>query len=152
MFQSTLPHGERRLKPDNVDPFTDVSIHAPARGATKFFFFPWWMQPVSIHAPARGATPAVIDGFLTIRFQSTLPHGERRPGQALSMCSQPVSIHAPARGATIFDDVAFAHELVSIHAPARGATFVWPCPDRVFSVSIHAPARGATASKRYVAR
>ena len=98
-----------------------VSIHAPARGATKSrSFFPW-LRNVSIHAPARGATHA--HDYLTSRFmfQSTLPHGERlatrrseighlrfnprsRTGSDKSnRCSEKagsVSIHAPARGAT----------------------------------------------------
>ena len=58
MFQSTLPHGERRFRSIRLCTFPDVSIHAPARGATTP------LKPtisttaaVSIHAPARGATP-----------------------------------------------------------------------------------------------
>ena len=33
-----------------------VSIHAPARGATRFFDYLIDLMRVSIHAPARGAT------------------------------------------------------------------------------------------------
>ena len=79
----------------------EVSIHAPARGAT------WAVrttlqgpETVSIHAPARGATPN---------------HGQDRPGHK-------VSIHAPARGATKRGFTRREHNGVSIHAPARGAT------------------------------
>ena len=40
-----------------ADPRNDVSIHAPARGATTGAARMWRMSPdVSIHAPARGAT------------------------------------------------------------------------------------------------
>jgi len=56
-----------------------VSIHAPARGATFFFAVAPKLGLVSIHAPARGATC------------------EESPVAAA--CS--VSIHAPARGATV---------------------------------------------------
>ncbi len=99
------------------------------------------------------------------KFQSTLPHGERRWGLTSSIllpCFNPrsrtgsdgingnkynwemVSIHAPARGATLFLQLITPYIIVSIHAPARGATR----RDKWISleqwVSIHAPARGAT--------
>ena len=120
MFQSTLPHGERplvsssavtdysfnprsRTGSDSVTYITAklgiVSIHAPARGATKstkgnkwnYKSFnprsrtgsdwqavaPYKGSYVSIHAPARGATVIVVPLALVIWFQSTLPHGER---------------------------------------------------------------------------
>ena len=56
-----------------------VSIHAPARGATRFYYGADWGFAVSIHAPARGAT---VDSV----FEPD---------------SLDVSIHAPARGATV---------------------------------------------------
>ena len=58
----------------------------------------------------------------SIRFQSTPPHGGRRPKPVGYPVYNMVSIHAPARGAT---DVVFPLRrwlYVSIHAPARGAT------------------------------
>ena len=55
-FQSTLPHGERP-KPNVGESTLDV---------------------VSIHAPARGATRrAMSAASKLVVFQSTLPHGER---------------------------------------------------------------------------
>ena len=62
----------------------------------------WLPTPlVSIHAPARGATQlsncSLWDG---VRFQSTLPRGERRCAMSLCYLDGLVSIHAPARGAT----------------------------------------------------
>ena len=78
-FQSTPPHGERPLGILGYNEQTDVSIHAPARGAT--YLAMAWIKianKVSIHAPARGATlerPVRIAGYN--RFQSTPPHGER---------------------------------------------------------------------------
>ena len=56
----------------------DVSIHAPARGATSLADRDILIPVVSIHAPARGATKAA-----TMIIPVLL-----------------VSIHAPARGAT----------------------------------------------------
>ena len=76
-FQSTLPHGERqkfKVKPKNVISFNprsrmgsdgdlshecwscQVSIHAPAWGATHELFRAFFLSCVSIHAPAWGAT------------------------------------------------------------------------------------------------
>ena len=40
--------------------YSDVSIHAPARGATKFQAGMFYASVVSIHAPTRGATPAIL--------------------------------------------------------------------------------------------
>ena len=99
-FQSTLPRGERppiflmqssqryfnprsREGSDlrTVDipaPLRKISIHAPARGATRYEADVIHHYEISIHAPARGATPSrtAWQGGLAI-FQSTLPRGER---------------------------------------------------------------------------
>ena len=121
-FQSTRPHGARLFVLNNLDisvsfnprahtgrdvqefyrpyqPFA-VSIHAPTRGATVFFFIPVLSHSVSIHAPTRGATlrdvwfclwifcfnPRAHTGRdqLSVHcckrylwFQSTRPHGAR---------------------------------------------------------------------------
>ena len=55
-FQSTLPRGERLLMLSLVASILSVSIHAPARGATRNVDGYWRVDDVSIHAPARGAT------------------------------------------------------------------------------------------------
>ena len=78
MFQSTHPRGVRHADMILHVRSHQVSIHAPARGATSI---PWWIWAgghVSIHAPARGATVRIV---------------HQHAGQG-------VSIHAPARGAT----------------------------------------------------
>ena len=77
-FQSTHPRGVRQRHGlmDIID--DDVSIHAPARGATGWDCFTYPNLLVSIHAPARGATDCDDDGYIDLS----------------------VSIHAPARGAT----------------------------------------------------
>ena len=78
VFQSTPPRGGRlgpqlRHQTDN-----DVSIHAPAWGATRF----------QVVIPGRQG------------FQSTPPRGGRLPAYANGDTQHPVSIHAPAWGAT----------------------------------------------------
>jgi len=123
------------------------------------------MENVSIHAPARGATLPPAFDKLIITFQSTpLREGRQnrmpKPRPVASFNPRPcargdeiicslvhtwlVSIHAPARGATFAELVLDGELLVSIHAPARGAT---QAMIKIFGhqyVSIHAPARGAT--------
>ena len=77
-FQSTRPHGARRLTdPVTLSSFV-VSIHAPARGATPRSRAHQVYWEVSIHAPARGATSKTAEPVMV----------------------WDVSIHAPARGAT----------------------------------------------------
>jgi len=69
MFQSTHPHGVRRGKSRAKARASPVSIHAPARGATKFIYDSYACIDVSIHAPARGATKyAGLLGHQTLRF------------------------------------------------------------------------------------
>ena len=98
-----------------------VSIHAPARGATVTFAKGATGDGVSIHAPARGATDSPLP-FLPISvFQSTRPHGARLFGCSFYLC---LGCFNP-RARTGRDSVStFVTESipVSIHAPARGAT------------------------------
>ena len=63
---------------------------------------PLRVTKISIHAPARGATRTGNVPGTDRGFQSTLPHGER-PCAALftPFSSDRISIHAPARGATL---------------------------------------------------
>ena len=122
--------------------YSDVSIHAPTRGATGTIRPPVVLSAVSIHAPTRGATVA-------------------RSGAG---CRVPVSIHAPTRGATPdgqacepafgfnprthtgCDPLGAIGRGVSIHAPTRGATPSFPDAWPQTKVSIHAPTRGATTT------
>ena len=146
MFQSTLPREERpgrarcsaraswcfnprsRARSDldgrgGLTMSLRVSIHAPARGATR---------PSGTFRPGKRCfnprSRARSDGgdgtgpLIKSMFQSTLPREERQ---------KPPSRAAGMRG-------------VSIHAPARGATGVRRQVERIGEVSIHAPARGAT--------
>ena len=55
-FQSTRPRGARHQGLRLVVQRVEVSIHAPARGATVLLLRADEPLPVSIHAPARGAT------------------------------------------------------------------------------------------------
>ena len=99
-----------------------VSIHAPAWGATKTWFFGKQPRPVSIHAPAWGATlPAD-----TLR---------RVPG---------VSIHAPAWGATNGPELMAQLSMFQSTRPRGARPHFISGNFGIFRVSIHAPAWGAT--------
>ena len=121
VFQSAPPHGERPCQFPRHCPQADVSIRAPARGATGLFDqdSPRWR--VSIRAPARGATKVFHGSVPHNRFQSAPPHGERHALAPQSWYSG-VSIRAPARGATQIRTRTRRPANVSIRAPARGAT------------------------------
>ena len=150
----------------SADLSTEVSIHAPTRGATAWMLMSSFMMgfqstlphgerlvavygigplaEVSIHAPTRGATE--LNNLLAdlMRFQSTLPHGERRGRglpRAASGCFNPRS-HT---GSDLhFFRIVTQRPRVSIHAPTRGATVFGQFVGVAFQVSIHAPTRGAT--------
>ena len=57
LFQSTRPRGARRQDLDLSSQPPEVSIHAPAWGATQLRRHAAADLRVSIHAPAWGATP-----------------------------------------------------------------------------------------------
>ena len=166
-FQFTHPRGVRHaLHRDDRDR-EQVSIHAPARGATSSKEFTLASPIVSIHAPARGATPprlpltpsrscfnsrtregcdALASASSTIpsRFQFTHPRGVR-PYVTLLTTKQLWFQFTHPRG--VRHDKAWrvgAGNDVSIHAPARGATMRGRPSSPYSHVSIHAPARGAT--------
>ena len=55
-----------------------ISIHAPTRGATLDSNHLFRESRISIHAPTRGATVMFVATIQPLKFQSTLPRGERR--------------------------------------------------------------------------
>ena len=104
IFQSTLPRGERHLQIVKADvlvfkfqstlPRGERPDHIKRRRQT---------NQISIHAPARGATAFLCQvGASVWLFQSTLPRGERPTYFVSYVLDLYISIHAPARGATIF--------------------------------------------------
>ncbi len=144
LFQSTHPQGVRLSGEYYVELIDVVSIHAPARGATRTWSIWHRGAYVSIHAPARGATskPRGLRATTTSFNPRTRKGCDRHTRRDCRL--YPVSIHAPARGAT---SPAFGVDVspaVSIHAPARGATEALHGVFDGVVVSIHAPARGAT--------
>ena len=121
---------------------------------------------ISIHAPARGATIAsspLSSGL--IRFQSTLPRGERLFPTFFDTSVRIISIHAPARGATYKMACSVSLNVFQSTLPRgerpdyattitvdqdfnprsrEGSDRYFTNKDGQTEISIHAPARGAT--------
>ena len=121
-FQSTLPRGERRLQRNIHRIHHNISIHAPARGATDL------ENRIAGH----------------IKFQSTLPRGERRSKGREPRCLGYFNPRS-REGSDALKAAGFEVLTISIHAPARGATQVDQRSRCRITISIHAPARGATS-------
>jgi len=99
-FQSTPLREGRQWEPSRTATGIRVSIHAPARGATR---------GESIMAKTKSSFNP-----------RPCARGDYRIHHVVG--TRHVSIHAPARGATSERFYARCRENVSIHAPARGAT------------------------------
>ncbi|EET62049.1 hypothetical protein BRYFOR_05712 [Marvinbryantia formatexigens DSM 14469] len=98
---------------------------------------------ISIHAPARGATGQSPEHVVVFIFQSTLPRGERR--KCLLLMGSVGNFNPRSReGSDLSAPYKYQRLVISIHAPARGATTNSSKSIHVASISIHAPARGAT--------
>ena len=79
---------------------------------------------ISIHAPARGATHWEPCTLLSAPFQSTLPRGER-PEQPTLLSLIPHHFNPRSReGSDKRFELIDADIRISIHAPARGATSI----------------------------
>ena len=101
-------------------------------------------RQISIHAPAKGATDGDTIERVPRLFQSTLPRRERQFAAVIADWLRKISIHAPAKGATMREFADYQAQLISIHAPAKGATLPATLVRASFRISIHAPAKGAT--------
>ena len=121
-FQSTLPHGERRKAPPLPWGCYLISIHAPARGATRADIINRFRSGISIHAPARGATKLyghILTVFNDFNPRSRTGSDSKHPALFAALCD------FNPRSRTGSDDLALVYcpvLSISIHAPARGAT------------------------------
>ena len=168
-FQSTHPRGVRLVRGLSKAAIQQVSIHAPAWGATAPVLDVARIQRlVSIHAPAWGATVPELHQHAGLAVSIHAPAwGATSPSRRCYCLEKQVSIHAPAWGATSASPASLRsrawfqsthprgvrrghhHQAgraagVSIHAPAWGATPQDRLTHGLSHVSIHAPAWGAT--------
>ena len=129
---------------------------------------------ISIHAPARGATGSQASLKFRIWYFNSRPCERGDRGLPLGSTAIRISIHAPARGATCFAGLAkakFVFQFTPLREgrPALSLSRRYasnfnsrPCERgdgeqrmgglQVVKISIHAPARGATRPARYLHR
>jgi len=121
-FQSTPLREGRLSSTTTIKAFSAGFNPRPCARGDHVHYYGFCGDAVSIHAPARGATRVRIAIVILCLFQST-PLREGRPEPGIQSIRKPmVSIHAPARGATGGRTCRYSLWRVSIHAPARGAT------------------------------
>ena len=145
MFRSAPPRGGRRVLLLGDQRAADVSIRAPAWGAT-CSASPRQTQCAFRSAPPRGGRRRSSAAAGIWRCFDPRPRvgGDFRPAHLEA--GELVSIRAPAWGATT--EVGFQRHFdrVSIRAPAWGATTGTKIVGGVDNVSIRAPAWGATGA------
>ena len=124
IFQSTLPHGERHNESRVGPAMLEISIHAPAWGATGRVRGEQGARGISIHAPAWGATAA---GRVVVVLE-------------------PISIHAPAWGATRRSARCWIRGRYFNPRSRMGSDESEAVVELALQISIHAPAWGATGS------
>ena len=103
MFQSTHPRGVRLLGGEVLHQDHDVSIHAPAWGAT-IGVNDQWNKLICFNPRTRVGCdrPNERPQIKRRQFQSTHPRGVRREAAVGDVDGPLVSIHAPAWGATSY--------------------------------------------------
>ncbi|CCX48123.1 hypothetical cytosolic protein [Bacteroides sp. CAG:927] len=103
-------------------PLTEVSIHAPAWGATLSSFLAKNVSSVSIHAPAWGATLVQfqLGGYILVSIHAPA-WGATSP--TLPGAMPPMRFNPRSRvGSDFINHHITSSQYVSIHAPAWGAT------------------------------
>ncbi len=146
----------------------DISIHAPAKGATRLTKQSQQRLTISIHAPAKGATGPVWGTPDIKRHFNPRSREGSDASQASQSAKEHISIHAPAKGATyITKDMCAVTKGFQSTLPRRERLannkinsnagdfnprsregsdekyyYSLPLP----GISIHAPAKGATVT------
>ena len=163
IFQSTLPRVERQLSILAYSFPCQISIHAPASGATVTSVNIKLSFNISIHAPASGATVNILkqnpnkvyfnprsrewsDQESTDRVKCRTYFNPRSRewsdtfDRLVDGLPDNISIHAPASGATARSSELWSAESISIHAPASGATAfidIFSFTVRLYFISSH---------------
>ena len=115
---------------EGSDPLCLSFIYVPAnfnprsREGSDFTVLKWLlMDSISIHAPAKGATKHEKDGnAFYMDFNPRSREGSDVADNCTFVTRFLISIHAPAKGATTLRGCESLVPDISIHAPAKGAT------------------------------
>ena len=127
----------------------EISIHAPARGATGLPANTSHFPSISIHAPARGATNSTVKPPNSKSFQSTLPRGERRFSN--QFCRRTKNYFNPRSREGSDEQHDFLISQISTFQstlPRGERPFLRHHNAYIHNISIHAPARGATDARK----
>ena len=149
-FQSTPPRRGRPANLREADALRDVSIHAPAKGATCLRTMHAASCSCFNPRPREGGDAAMLgNGGARLLFQSTPPRRGRRVSSIRLGCRDDMfQSTPPRRGRRVVRGRHRGCKRVSIHAPAKGATGSRSSGFSYGGVSIHAPAKGATWCSR----
>ena len=124
--------------------YSDISIRAPARGATSCKRVSHADRHISIRAPARGATESFDKVMAHNKFQSALPRGER-PFAASFIALFIADFNPRSReGSDLWYDVHRPGERHFNPRSREGSDCSDCIYDEFIPISIRAPARGAT--------
>ena len=102
IFQSTLPRRERRKLRFYCPPPVEFQSTLPLRVRRLFLFLCCPVKQISIHAPAKGATFAVCSSIGSVTYFN--PRSREGSDDRLTISKHTpfcISIHAPAKGATL---------------------------------------------------
>ena len=128
-------------------PTAQISIHAPAKGATDWSDKYRRLSAISIHAPAKGATDVENSIRSITEFQSTLPRRERH--RIRQWYGAHDNFNPRSReGSDIVCAGLVSRGWISIHAPAKGATVYVCCFGKGIEFQSTLPRR----ERRWVAR
>ena len=123
IFQSTLPRRERRKSGSQCCYGTEISIHAPAKGATTWEYRTTQKLRISIHAPAKGAT--YTNAYYNCRRWYFNPRSREGSDKVMDSESFKISHFNPRsrEGSDSREErTVRGNHYISIHAPAKGAT------------------------------
>ena len=121
----------------NLNHILNISIHAPARGATEVTAVPDDLIKFQSTLPRGERQGSSGAGSIESGFQSTLPRGERQQEQATTAAVQNFNPRS-REGSDLF---CYWHNIcryISIHAPARGATDIaaFPASELLFQSTL----------------
>ena len=110
---------------------TSISIHAPAKGATRQVVDPFCYLLISIHAPAKGAT---LTFSLSDKLCDFNPRSREGSDKTIFLCCHRNPYFNPRSREGSDVDLKTMRSLasISIHAPAKGATKI----SEVMNVSV----------------
>ena len=124
-FQSTLPRRERQVNAVDVAGAVLISIHAPAKGATKRICRCFANTRFQSTLPRRERLFPLRHKNTQMKFQSTLPRRERQKtgGIFIPIFKFQSTLPRRERHSKLIDWLDGIK--ISIHAPAKGATICW---------------------------